>query len=250
MSEGEKPVVQAQEQKQDSAQTPVDDLAQLQGDLAATKEQLIKAQAEAKAHQSNFTKAQQRARELENLHNKIQGIEDDIGSIAKYIGSQNSKSKEVEDYDQPKPPGQSFSLEEERKKRVQQRYTEIAQKADSMAKQAGMDMENSPELLKALNLFLRGKPDEGMAEVERVVGEKKPASTNTQVEPQKKELTPEEEEEIARKVLERKGALKSDTGSPSGAMRSWNDWLEAYGKGDVSTTEMKAEASRRGKTLA
>lgn len=221
--------------------TAQEELARLKTEFTTAQGEVKKWQEEAKTHQSNFTRTQQRLKEAEQLRDKVDGLADDIKILADFI------AKKGDGLGEP-APAQTLSLEAERSKRSQQKIAEMARQADVMATQVGLNMEDSPELQKALNLFLRGRAEAGLAEVERVVSEKKqvaPVSAQATAE-KPKQMTPEEEEEIARRVMERKGQLKSDTGSPSAAGRDWKVVRKSFAEGEISVGEYEAEARKRG----
>ena len=231
--------------------TAQEELAKLKEALTAKEAESLKWQEEAKKHQSNFTKEQQRNRE--GLQSKMDKLEDKISVLTDYIASQEEVAatpRDEGDEETPSPKAKPrASLDTLRQQREYQRLVEVGTRADKMAKDAGLDMDVSPELIKAQNLILKRRYDEGIAEVERVISEKKQASSVSQQEQKKPELTDEEKEELARQYLEKKGALKTDTGTPSAPTRDWNTILDDYASGKIKTEEFSLEAKKRGKTF-
>ena len=221
-------------------------------ELASLQEQLAKAQKEveetrtlAKKHEQAATRNANKLQQQQELQNLLAAQKEEMGVIRDAVmelidreeGSliEPPPTRRSERYlsrlktAEPKPPAPEANPE----------FLELAQEADSLVKSVGLTMGQSEELDKALWLFNVGQPQRGLDEVKKVVESKKTAVPTT-----KAQLTEADEEEIARKVAERRGRLVSDTGLLSSASRSFAQIEQDYIEGKISYGEY-AEARKK-----
>uniref|UniRef100_A0A6M3KW19 Uncharacterized protein n=1 Tax=viral metagenome TaxID=1070528 RepID=A0A6M3KW19_9ZZZZ len=247
MPDEEKVVAQAvQPETQPTAQTP--DLASLTAERDTLKTELDKWQKEAKSHQSNFTKTQQELKRFQNIESRIGSLSDKLEVLGEYISA--GKERDVEESDEKPKVNVVQKMGEVDKKRTQETFNKLAYQADREAYKAGLDINDAPELAEARKMFQRGLPDEGMEEVRRVVTNLnvKPIAEAKKLGEKQPEISEDEEEKIAKRYMEKKGLLKTDTGTPSSGGQSWSDVRAAYARGDLTTEQYSSERKRRGIT--
>jgi len=226
--------------------TPEVTLESIQQELASTKEVLATAKADleqaqhkAKAEEQNVSKKERQLQEVRTQQTEVKDLKKTVDVLTTMVADlvdrgdfedEPAKRKRSEEYlsklktEAPKEP----SLPSD--------FIEAANEADKLAKSVGLDVEESDELAKAYRYFMKRDGDKGLEEVKRVVDGVRKAKEET---PKKNELTEEEEEEIARKYLEKKGQLHTDAGTPSGKGMSKSEAWAKYASGGMSDADAK-----------
>jgi len=219
-------------------ETPTMSLEDVQKELELTKAELGKAKALASEHERNVTR---KANELQ----KRQDLEGRIDSLTKKVETQIAMLADVmdrESYEEEEPkPKQRRSeqylarLKEDEDKRnksteatEEQRVNFVAGEIIRLTTPNNMQLDESPELMKAHNLWLTGKFDEALQEVKRVV---QPKETPKESED---ELKARLKEEARKELLAERGELDTVTVLSSGAGGSFQDITARYIKGEVS----------------
>ena len=226
-------------------QTAQEDVASLKTQIADLQKKADDAFKEAKAHQSNFTKTQQELRKSQDISSRIETLAAQMEVLGEALAV-TGKRMVTDNTGEAEQPAIDVKkrMAEASTKITQARLAELARQADREAYKGGYDIETAPELTQARQLFQRGLPEEGLEEVRKMVagkGEapKKPAKSVD-------ELTDGDREEIARKYMEAKGMLKTDTGAPSGKLQDWAAIQQNYIDGKINVTEYSAERKKRG----
>lgn len=218
------------------------ELASLKEKLANTEKTFEAAKQEALAEKQNVSKKERQLQEVRSQQGKIEGLEKRLEVVTSMLADIMDKG-EYEEEPQPKRKRSEEYLsripkpKEPEKPELPEEFVRAASEADVLAKSAGLSVEDSDELAKAYRFFMRGKGDEGLAEVKKVVGERK-AKEGT---PKKTidQLTEEDEEEIARKYMEKKGKLHTDAGTPSGKGMTKAEAYAKFAKGELSDEDAK-----------
>ncbi len=229
-------VVEPVEQKEDDLRTQLTALTQERDNLASERDA---SREEAKKHQSNLSK---KAEEL----SRKQAAETNLSNLSSKVDILANMMAEVvdsrENYDEEQPKRRRSTdylsklseLNKPTPDASQQEYNALAQEADDIIRTAGLEMNKSPELRQAYLLFRVGDAQAGLEETRKVVEVKKIEAAKV---PDRKELTEDEEAEIARKYLEKKGTLKTETGGPSTGFADFKAKEKAYGRGEIPYTE-------------
>jgi len=226
------------QQEEQSAQSELDALKSQVAELKKLNDESIR---EAKAHQASSTRAHQ---ELSRIKSQIDRSQS--SSTTKQLleiaeeqsGEENPKVKALKEQ----------LAYEERLSRQEQVTQENKQKMEDKIKSAGLNPEDDEfdNVWDAFELAasLDGKFERAEKRLERVLGRKKPSET-VKNEKQKQDS----EEEIARKVMERKGLLVSDNGLPSGSGGSFNEVEQAFISGKISAEKYAESARKAGKSI-
>lgn len=217
-------VTQAQEEG-----VPAQDLEQLKGKLESLQSQLTKAQEEAKAHQKNVSKKDSELQKLQAREARLDAIESKVGLIADGIADLMDRESSVdalEDKPQKRKSeefrgkfeqtGQQAKQQAEQATRAQ--HQQVVDEVLKQLKSVGLDTTamETEEFARAENLFLKGKAEEGLEEVKRIVMAKTEVK---KVEPKEsqEDLIKRIREEERKKLLIERGELDAETGQPKGA---------------------------------
>ncbi len=209
----------------EATQAKAPSIEELTGKVTQLGADLEAARKEAKSHQEYGRKQHEELEKQKRLDTEVSTLKSQLQVQTEMIAAIMDKEGEVEET--PEVPKKRRS--EEYLARIkqppivnpqQEAFMKVAEEADGLVKSAGLDMEKSPELKEAYRLFrvgmtsgyYIGDAQDGLEEIKKVV-EKITQTPKTEA---KKELSESEEEEIARKYMEKKGLLKSDTSLPSG----------------------------------
>jgi hypothetical protein len=207
-NKGEAPEVQEPAQQEEG---------DLRSQLSQLQQELEKAREEAKAHQREVSKKAAQLKEQEEFKANIKNIEDRMEVITAMLADIVDK----DDLSEAEPTQKRSSeylkqLEEKEEKRkreqeksLQQEFLLKAQEADRLAKEAGLDMESSPELEDALLWFRLGEPDKGLKKVKEVTSKMKAEGKPNEVDIEK--LV----EERLQAKLKEAGLLTPEASTPS-----------------------------------
>ncbi len=219
------------------------EIASLKEKLANTEKTFEAAKQEALAEKQNVSKKERQLQEVRSQQGKIEGLEKRLEVVTSMLADIMDKG-EYEEEPQPKRKRSEEYLsripkpEEPKKLELPEEFVRAASEADVLAKSAGLSVEDSDELAKAYRFFMRGKGDEGLAEVKKVVGERKAKKEET---PKKTidQLTEEDEEEIARKYMEKNGKLHTDIGTPFGKGLTKAEAYAKFAEGKMSDEDAR-----------
>ncbi len=231
--ENEEKNPQPQEGKDTSAQVVVEETAEAKATrLQVELEQWKK---ESKAHQSNFTKANQELKRLREQPPRSDGTNKAVLDILKEQFGDDPRITNLQ---------ATLTREEQIARQdilVQDARTKLEQKIEG----AGLNAEDE-RLDTVWDSFdfatnIDGKFERADKRLDRILSKVAP----------KKEAKKEEvnEEEIARRWMEKKGLLGTDIGSPSGANASYEQTRDAFIKDprDLDTRERYLEMRRKRK---
>ena len=241
---------QSEESKDESAQEDLQ--AQLDA-LKAEKEALTaerdKIVEEAKAHQRNVNK---KSDEISKFDQRFEALEKRIEVMTSMLADVVDRDSEnIEETPRKRRSEEYLSRlptreqeEQAKQKASYDALMKIAQDADKVARDAGLDMVSSPELEKAHLYFRAGDGDKGLEEVKKVVSQK----TEANKEPDEDKINKLVEEKL-RKVMEEKGLLDVETGGPSAASDGWKEIQAKYAAGEISHEKYEQEGKKRDKRL-
>ena len=143
---------------------------------------------------------------------KRDAAEQKIGRLERKIDTTMTMLSEVLDREDVSESGRRSDVYLDRlKKSDEQEVQQLLREADARLRSVGLDMENSDETQRALNLYLRGNVQGCLDEVDKVIEKKKTEAKKTEKPPEK-----EDNEEALRAELERRGLLSTDKGGPTG----------------------------------
>tara|TARA_Y100000310_G_scaffold334669_1_gene414941 strand:- start:1457 stop:2245 length:789 start_codon:yes stop_codon:yes gene_type:complete len=227
MVDEKNPTADAEETTQDTP--PEITLESVQAELEATKAKLTEAttgwetsKQKAQAEEKNVSKKDRAIKSMESRERQIADLEKKFDVVTTMVADLVDRGDYgIEDEPRKVRRSEEYLKELNRAERskelvLPEDFIDAANKADKLAKAAGLDLEESDELAKAYRYFMKKDGDEGLAEVERVIEGIQKAKDET---PKKKtidELTDEDREEIVRQWDEKKGKLHTDDGRPSG----------------------------------
>jgi len=222
---------------QEDIATVKQQLESIQTEKASLEEKLRQQEERAKAEQRNVSKKEQELQKYRDMRAELDSVTKRNDVMLEMLADLVDRMEGEEE-----PPkrrrSEDYLAKLKREEPKQQTITppEVME-ADRMVRQAGLDWASSPELATAQFHFMYGRNDEGLEEVRRVIGEKKPVET-----PKGKsidELSDEEMEEIARKWQAKKGNLISDKGKDSAAVTSRGTLWERAARGQLSEEELR-----------
>jgi len=219
--------------EQPSAEALQQKLSELEIELEATRK-------EAKTHQANVSKKADELAKRQATDSRIEGMESKVDVLTAMMADLLDGESDEE---RPKKKSEDYlkrlqQTDEANKKQrtatLEGNWNAIANEADQLIKAAGLDMMDSPELTKAHNLFLRAgysynltEAQKGLDEVKKVVGEKKVPKESDE------ERINKLADEKARKMLEDKGLLTTETGGPSGGAGSDEKFMKDFANGNI-----------------
>jgi len=206
---------------QEAAQAPEPTMDELRTRISQLEGDVETAKGEAKAHQKFGEKTRAELERQRGLDDKVSKMENRLTIVTDMLAEtldRTSIEESIEEKPQKRRSDEYLSRLErtnaekaEADRQSEQAYFQKkAAEADTLLRAAGLEMDKSPETKDAYIQFLLGNPDVGLEEVRRVV------SSRTEA---KKPDAEEAVEERARKMLEERGQLDTDTGSPSGSGR-------------------------------
>jgi hypothetical protein len=184
-------------------------------ELEKSKQEVIKWEKEAKAHQSTASKKAEEARKWQE---KMAGIDARLDALAEVM-EESLKQPATEELEQPqKKPSFKERLAEKTKTLPQPEFIEQQEKIKNVAseimeleKQSGLKFDKSKELREAYTEWRLGNYDEALNLVKEVTGK----MVETKVDPKEKELA-EAKKEIERLKKVMSGELDSEKGQPVG----------------------------------
>ena len=223
------------------AEEPAQDLEQLNSQLESLKKDLEKAQTESKAHQRNVSKKDEEVQKLQSRQtNSV--TKDEFTVLTQMVadlmdrdtaeGEEAPKQRRSEQY-LKKIDESTQKQSDETKETAKRDHDLIINEVLAQFTLAGIDsnLMSTPEFTTAENLFLKGKSQEGLEEVKRVI------ATKTEAKPTEKEI----EDRIIKKYLTKKGDLDAETGHPTGASGISMEGLKSYDLRGKSDEQMKKD---------
>jgi len=185
---------QVEQTESDTGQTAQQEpsLDELRSELEKTRQELqdkeaeiSKWQTEAKSHQKNVTKKDS---EIQRLRDNRESIETRLGVLTEMVADLVDSREELSGYEAPKKRRSEEYLArlkttEEQSRETQsnserQRVMGMAQEADKLLQSVGLSMDESPEAMKAYNLWLRGDYEDSVEEVKKLVEQKNKSFMN------------------------------------------------------------------------
>ncbi len=224
-----------------------DQLSEVTTQIETLTKERDKAREESKAHQRNVSKREDLLRgyddKLESLtskHDILTTMVADIMDRGEDVEEAPSKKRSAE-YLSKITEGETKRTEDKRKAE-EDIFVKAAQEADTLAQKAGLTIDESPELLKAYNFFLKGNHGKGLEEIRKVVDSKQ------EVKPGEEDIQKRIDEGV-RKAMEEKGVLDVETGGPTAGSDDWGQVMEDYQEGKVTHEKFAEEAKKRGKRI-
>lgn len=235
----EENVQQSEEQAAAQSKEQPSELDLLKTQIAEKNKELEKWQRESKAHQATATRASQELKKLREL--STSGKKPTTQLLELYeeqFGADNPKVKDLK----------MQMTREEQIARQDQIAQDYKSKLQEKITTAGLNPEDEQfdVVWDAYDMAysVDGKFDRAESRLDRILnkqGKKESKSENN--DKSKPEIN---EEEIARKWLEKKGHLVSETGMPSASGGSFSDIEKKYIKGEVSLDVYEAAAKKAG----
>ena len=203
------------------AETPAQDLA---SQLEGLKRELEDARNEAKAHQRNVSKKEEELQAAKAQTTRNAGIDSRLEILTTMVADMMDKEPFEEEGQPKKRRSEEYlaKLEEVTKQSKQQadeiskqKHQQIVDEVLRQLNSAGLDAKamETLEFATAENLFLKGKPEEGLEEVKKIVMTKTEAKKETKESPE--EIKKRIREEVRKEILIERGELEAETGQPS-----------------------------------
>ncbi len=211
----------------------------LKSQLAEKEKQVEQWQKESKAHQAQVTK---KAQELQRLQSQLQK------PAQSNVSSELLKLYEEQDPTNPRIQSLKAQLAREEQWARQNQITSDAKGGlEQKIREKGLDPEDE-QFDSVWDAFIMAEVKDGNftradKRLDRILGRQK--SPEIKEQPKKSEEV--NEEEVARKYLEKKGLLTSETGHPSASGKSFQQFESDFISGKVDRQTYEERARREGK---
>ena len=208
-------------QVEPTTEAKTEDVEAIKTQLAEAQAKLEEAQRESKSHQEFGRKTKQELDRQRNLESEVASLKEELrGAVAELMEVIESRS-EVDTEERPRKRKSEEYRERHKEPEItpeQQRFMILGQEADKVLKDAGLQITDA-EAFGVYDLFRANHADAGLREAIRIAEQKKTEATRKTQESEAEKDTKRKQdiEEAARKLLEERGVLKTDTGTPMGS---------------------------------
>uniref|UniRef100_A0A6H1ZF65 Uncharacterized protein n=1 Tax=viral metagenome TaxID=1070528 RepID=A0A6H1ZF65_9ZZZZ len=233
--ENETVIVEETPTEPDALQKKVDELTATNKDLL---DKVDKATESMKGHQRLAEERKLKLQKAEISQSKIDTLEKQMKVLIRMNADLVDRGDdEIETPKRRRSEEYLRELKTEVEKPMSQDPPEV-QKALQLAEESGLDFDGSPELAHAYRLFAQGKYGEGLIATQVAVGDRT-KTVEQKEESKEKVYTEEEEEEIARRVWERKGGNKTSMSKATGGSMTREQAFAKAAAGELSFDEQR-----------